>query len=92
MWLTSSGRPPPQRTQEYLSRRLAARRARDHQWFFQNAVAQRLPHHMRRALGSGLAHHEHAPAPGLASAQRLTNPALFVIVFILSSLDGWCQS
>ena len=79
MWLTSMGRPPPQRTHAYLSRRFAARRARGHQWFFQNAVAQRSRHHMRRPLGSGSAHQEQAPAEGLASAQRGTRAALLVI-------------
>ncbi len=85
MWLTSMGRPLPQRTQEYLSRRFAARRARDHQWFFQNAFAQRSRHHMRRPLGRGVAHQEQTPAPGRASAQDAISAALLVMEAILST-------
>lgn len=85
MWLTSRGRPPPQRTQAYLSLRFAARRARDHQWFFQKTVAQRSRHHMRRPSGSGSPHQAQPPAAGFASAQRVTSSALFVIRAILTS-------
>lgn len=62
-----------------MSRRFAARRARDHQWFFQNTVAQRSLHHRLRPLGRIAPHHAQ-PAPGFASSQAAVSASLFVIV------------
>lgn len=83
MWLTSMGRPAPQRTQAYLSRRFTARRARGHQWLFQNRVEQRPEHHIRRPLGRGFAHQEQPPASGRARTQRDTRAALFVMRYCI---------
>lgn len=80
MWLTSSGRPPPHFTHAYLSRRFAARRARDHQWFFQNKVEHRSLHHRLRPLGRAVPHHAHDPAAGLANSHAAVSASLFVTV------------
>ncbi|MDQ2662601.1 MAG: hypothetical protein M3Y18_01050 [Candidatus Eremiobacteraeota bacterium] len=77
------GKTCPQRTQRYLSRRFALRRASDHQWLFQNAVPQCSLHQRRLDLGRGFPHQAQPLAVPVASEQRSTSSAL------LKAMRAW---
>ncbi len=60
----------PHLRQRYRSRRFAALRATDHQWFAQNRSPQRSLHHVRLRCGNSAAHHAHVRSESRGASEQ----------------------